>query len=122
MAAPTAQEVRDYYAGLSNLTDAQLNTRIADAEIRVGQDGIGVTNSSYNLLVRLAVGVALQASGLLTQAAGEIVEERVADVMVKYGGGSGAGASGGRTLSLLETYKITLLNVIGLTSRIGRMS
>ena len=120
MAAPTVAEVRAYFGGLSNLTDAQVTTYINDAVEQVKQDGMTDANhTSYNLLVRLRIGMALASNGAITVAAGDVVKEKVADVEIQYAQGSGSGAGQSQTLSYQQQYWQLLRNVLGLLSRLG---
>ena len=105
-------EVRNFFGGLENVTDSALDLYIGDAERRVVTDGVASTHPDYNTLVRYAIGVTLKSGGFI---AGEVTEEQVADVRVKFGTG-GSGESG--TLTWEQCYEMVLNRICGFEGRV----
>jgi hypothetical protein len=100
-------EVRNFYGGLTGVSDAVLGSHVAAGQLRVADDGVDATDSHYQLLVNLATGAFMLTAGVFS---GQITEKRVADVMAKYASGNANAV----VLSPWEAYLIMLGNTIGI--------
>lgn len=104
-------EVRNFYGGLTDVSDAVLGAHVGSAAQLVADDGVAVTHNRYQLLLNLASGAFMLTAGIIT---GQLVQERVADVSARYGD-VGEDVNSGPTLWGL--YRKILLNVVGMGSR-----
>jgi len=105
--------VRTFFGGLEGVDDSTLTIHIADAERRVVHDGVTSSHPDYENLVRYAIGISLKKVGLMS---GDVEEEQVADVKVKYGA---AGGTDGQSTTWEGLYVAALNRVNGLVDQIG---
>lgn len=109
----TNQEIKDFYGGLDDVAAATLTAHREAAEARVADDEVSATHARYDLLVMLAAGISLEASG---QFNARTEEERVADVMEKF---VVTGADGKSLMSLEDLYDLYLTNINGMGDNFG---
>ena len=119
--ALSLQNIRDFFGGLVGVEDATLTIRNTMAALRISQDGIALAHDAYDALHVYALGSALASAGLISATASDVVEEKVADVSVKYGKVSNSSESlaEGRSLTYEELYILTLNHIGGMAGRIG---
>ena len=115
--ALSLNDIKNYFGGLEGVTDETLTSHLNVAKLRVKQDGVSETNEYYDLLLLYKLGDSLSSGGIINS--GQITEEKVADVSIKYGSvaGTGDGAGAGETYS--QAYRRVLNNILGLKERIG---
>ena len=104
MAAATAESLKEFLSGASDVPDALLEKVLHSAFLKVQRDGVSVSHESFADLQEYYAASILESTGAIQ---GRLVSKSVADVSETYNQSEGNG------MSYKEMYYQTLRDVVG---------